>query len=149
MILKNNIDNIAVQGWFRKSYKESKPKIFFDITSNPETRNAALNVMYDNYQYQVKFYGAQDMSFEEFLYTPIMMYRGGSGTPHTEDIFYSYTFNKTLAQAYAEGYGKVYCDELRPIDTLGSIFHNSEAEIIVPTWLVRGDGKTINVLNLT
>jgi hypothetical protein len=134
-ILYDNLYDGAVQGWFRGENREYKPRIFSDICSNPETRNAALNVMYDNYKYAVKFLGAKDMPFDEFLTTPITMYRGGQGKNIGKDVFSSYTFDKKVAEKFSGKGERVYGGKVRPIDTLGSVFHNGEAEIMVPSWL--------------
>lgn len=142
-ILYDNLNPGTVQAWFREYNHEVKDGLVWQMTRNPETHNAALNVMYDNYKYFNENSGTTPLSYEEFLVTPIKMYRGGSGEEYDEaGAFSAYTFDKDVAKGFTVGplgsstkfdpNGVIYEAEIRPIDTYGSVFHNGEAEILVP-----------------
>ena len=124
-------DNVA-SGWLREANSAYKPRLVDCVIATPESRAAALNVMYENY----KFFHGEGKSFEEFLTTPVKMYRGGQGQKHVaEDVFSSYSLDRKIAEKFAGKNGTVYEAEIRPIDTWGSLRDNGEAEIMVPSWI--------------
>ncbi|MBQ6679537.1 MAG: hypothetical protein IJM76_05885 [Lachnospiraceae bacterium] len=142
-ILYDNLRQSTVDGWFRAYNHEYKPGHVWQMTRSPEVHNAALNVMYDNYKWYCKDRNLEPPSYEEFLVTPIKMYRGGSGKEYKKAaVFSSYTFDKKVAESFTgsqvgmghayDPNGVVYEAEIRPIDTYGSVFHNGESEILVP-----------------
>ena len=116
-------------GWFRNEDSSYKPKLTSAIVSTPEMRNAALNLAYENYRHNTD----NPMGFEEFLVTPIKMYRGGHGQKHVkDDVFSAYTFDRKMAEHFAGPNGVITEAEIRPIDTYGSMRAVGEAEIWVP-----------------
>ena len=126
-----NISQSVYDGWMRNADSDYKPLIVDSIISDSDTRNAALNIMYQNYIERNPCY---EGSFKEFVNTPVEMYRGGHGQQHTEnDIFSSYSFDKKIADKFAGSDGKVYTAKIRPIDTYGSLSTNGESEIFVPS----------------
>ena len=113
------------------------------MTRSPETHNAALNVMYANYKALCKTNNTEPLGFDDFLVTPIKMYRGGNGKEYQKrGEFASYSFDKKIAEVFTgsetgqgasyDPNGVIYEAEIRPIDTYGSVFHNGEMEILVP-----------------
>lgn len=119
-------------GWFMEADSDYKPMVVDAVTSSPEARSAAMNLMYENYKYE----GDGKLSFEEFLNTPVTMYRGGHGQEHVEsDVFSSYSFSRKAAEKFAGSDGTVYEAKIRPIDTWGSVLENGESEILVPSWI--------------
>ena len=142
-ILYDNIKQSTVQAWFREYNHEAKDSLIWQMTRSPEVRNATLNVLYDNYKGECRINGDKPLPFDEFLVTPLTVYRGGTGKEYkTAGIFSSYTLNKKVAESFTgsevgqgasrDPNGVVYEAEIRPIDTYGSIFHNGEAEVLVP-----------------
>lgn len=137
--ISNHVSQSIKDGWMREENSAYKPKLIQSILSSEESRNAALNIMYENFKYYNP--GAKS-SFEEFLDTPVTMYRGGHGQSHVaSDIFSAYTFNKKVAEKFAGTDGKIYTAKIRPIDTYGSLSTNGESEIFVPTYIAPNKNK--------
>jgi len=137
------IDKNVARQWIVEYNHEIKPKLVNQLTSDPEIRNAALNIMYKNYVVHTKYTEREKpLSFEEFLTTPIKMYRGGSGEEYkSASAFSSYTFDRKVAEKFkaselghgkASDKGKIYEATIRPIDTYGSLSTDGEMEIFVP-----------------
>lgn len=136
-ILSKTISPSTFEGWFRAYDSNYKPRVVNGLIASPEARSAALSLMYKNYQNN-----GGELSFEEFLVTPIKMYRGGHGQKHIDDdVFSSYTFDRKVAEHFAYQFegsretGRVYEAEIRPIDTWGSVNTIGESEIMVPSWI--------------
>lgn len=86
------------------------------------------------------------MGFDEFLNTPVEMYRGGHGQNHIEsDIFSAYSFERSVAEKFAGEDGTIYTAKIRPIDTYGSVFENKESEIFVPSAIAPNGNKDSNL----
>ena len=145
-VIYDNVRQSLYDGWFRNADSSYKPVLTESVIRNPDMRNAALNLAYENYKWNTK----EPLSFEEFLTTPIKMYRGESGQKHRkDDVFDAYTFDKKTAEYFADksgrGGGTVTEIEVRPIDTYGSMRAVGEAEIWVPRQLspvgYRGDAR--------
>lgn len=141
-IMYDNVRQSIYDGWFRAADSSYKPQLTDAIVKNPEMRNAALNLAYENYRNNTE----NPLPFEEFLVTPIKMYRGEKGQKHVEDdIFDAYTFDPKMARHFAGGNGTVTEAEVRPIDTYGSMRAVGEAEIWVPRKLspvgYKGDSR--------
>ena len=143
-VMYDNVRQSTYDGWFRNADSSYKPQLTYAVIKNPEMRNAALNMAYENYKNNVE----SPVPFEEFLVTPIKMYRGENGQRHLEDdVFDAYTFDRKMAEHFAskpgKGESKVIEIEVRPIDTYGSMRAVGEAEIWVPRQLspvgYRGD----------
>ena len=144
-ILDENIDYGIAHMWLNEYSHEVKPKLVHQLTGNKDIHNAALNVMYDNYRFNCEREKTEPLSFEEFLVTPIKMYRGGNGKEHgSTPAFSSYTFDKNIAEQFRDSEigskvktdkGVVYEAEIRPIDTYGSLLTNGEMEVFVPGFL--------------
>lgn len=121
------------QMWFREADSTIKPKIENAIITNPEFRNAALNVAYENYKQFTRAEGKGNtvQKFDEWLTTPITIYRGEQkGQKHIEeDVFLSYSYDRKVAASF----GDVVTERtIRPIDTLGGMKLNGEYEVMVP-----------------
>ena len=145
-IMYDNVRQSIYDGWFRNADSSYKPQLTEAIVKNPEMRNAALNLAYENYRNNTE----NPLSFEEFLVTPIKMYRGEKGQKHVEDdVFDAYTFDPKMAKHFAGDTGTVTEAEIRPIDTYGSMRAVGEAEIWVPRQLspvgYRGDSSEEDV----
>lgn len=126
-------------GWFTEANSEYKPRVVEAVTKSPEARSAALSIMFENYKY---FHPNTKMTFNEFLNSPMTMYRGGHGQSHTEDdVFSSYTWDKSVAEKFAGKGGKVYEAHIRPIDTYGSVNDAGESEIMVPSVIAPNGNK--------
>ena len=141
-VMYDNVRQSIYDGWFRAADSSYKPQLTDAIVKNPEMRNAALNLAYENYRHNTE----NPLSFEEFLVTPIKMYRGEKGQKHVEDdIFDAYTFDKKMADYFAGSGGTVTEASIRPIDTYGSMRAVGEAEIWVPRQLspvgYKGDSR--------
>lgn len=128
-----HVSQSVKDGWMREENSAYKPKLIQSILSSSESRNAALNLMYENFKY---YNPDTSTSFEEFLDTPVTMYRGGHGQKHIgSDIFSAYSFDKKIAEKFAGSNGKIYTAKIRPIDTYGSLSTNGESEIFVPSYI--------------
>ena len=144
-IIEDNIDYQTASLWYDRVEHDIKPKFVYQLTQNKEIHNAALNVMYDNYRYMCEKTGEKPLPYNEFLVTPIKMYRGGNGKEHKHAApFSSYTFDKDIAEEFRDSEvgskaktdkGVVYEAEIRPIDTYGSLLNNGEMEIFVPGFI--------------
>ncbi len=142
-ILYDNLSQSTIDGWFRAYNHEYKDNLTKQMIQSPEVHNAALNIMYGNYKYDCEAKKKEPLSFDEFLVTPIKMYRGGTGKEYEKaSVFSSYTFDRDVAGSFTgsevgmghapDPNGVIYEAEIRPIDTYGSVFTNGEAEILVP-----------------
>ena len=122
-------DNVR-RGWFVEANSEYKPKIESVILNNPEVRNAGLNVAYRNFLNE-KGATEANASFDDFLKTPIQLYRGthGQTTVAGDNSFTSFTPNRKIAEGFG---GNVETISIRPIDTYGSFQTTGEQEILVP-----------------
>ena len=144
-ILDRDIDQGAARLWIQEYDPHVKGKLAYCLTKNSEVHNAALNIMYKNYKDYCKMQGQDAPSYEDFLVTPVKMYRGGSGKEHKSHLeFSSYTFDKEAAQKFKasnEGHGRasddgvIYEADIRPIDTFGSLNTSGEMEIFVPGFM--------------
>lgn len=129
-VIYDNVSQSVFDGWYRGAGSGYKPKLVDYMLSSKEMRNAGLSLAYENY----KNCTDSPLSFEEFLTTPIKMYRGGHGQKHTkDDIFSAYTFDRKTAEHFAGSHGKITEAKIRPIDTYGSMRAVGEAEIWVPS----------------
>jgi hypothetical protein len=134
-VLFDALGKNAYHGWFIEANSGYKPRIASAILSTPETRNAALSIMYKNYQELV----GKDIDYKTWLNTPIKIYRGNHGKDRREtDVFVSYTFNKATAEKFRSGEGKLEELMIKPIDTWGSVSTNTESEIMVPFYNRKG-----------
>lgn len=137
--ISNHVSQSIKDGWMREANSAYKPKLIQSILSSQESRNAALNIMYENFRY---YNPDTKTSFEEFLDTPVTMYRGGHGQNHTgDDIFSAYSFDKKVAEKFAGEGGKIYTAKIKPIDTYGSLSTNGESEIFVPSYIAPNGNK--------
>lgn len=112
VIRDENYEEAKNDGFFRR-------KLIEGILKNKKARNAALNIMYDNYCKAV--HGC--MTFEEFLNTPIKMNKISDG-----DVFSSYGFMSDGGEL-----------TIRPIDTFGSIRPIPDAAVMIPWWRTKGE----------
>ena len=99
-----------------------------------------------------------DLPFEEWLVTPMKMYRGGKGEEHRHsgkddqdrDFCTSFSFRKDTAESFAQKHGgRLTTIDIRPIDTIGSpgMYGSGECEILVPRWMIsetRIDGARVD-----
>lgn len=121
------------RGWFVEYNSEYKPKIEERILANPETLNAGWNIAYSNFMETVG--GGSGMSFEQFLSTPIRMYRGTNGQKEiASDVWSSFSMDRKVAEKFG---GNVETITIRPIDTWGSFQTTGEAEVLVPRKMLR------------
>lgn len=136
-VLGEALSQTDVDGWFRNADSGYKARIVDSILNEPDVRNAAINIMYENY----KEHDNESVSFEEWLDTPVKMYRGARGTEHISgDVFSAYTFDRKIAERFSVN-GDVYEAHIKPRDTFGSVFNNGEAEIMVPAVIAPNGNK--------
>ena len=143
-----------VNQWYAGQDSSYRGLLAENALSSPEVRNAALNLSY----YMCKQEGATDLTFEEWLVTPMKLYRGGKNEEHRHsgkdeqdrDFCTSFSFRKDTAEAFAKQYGgSLTTIEIRPIDTIGSpgMYASGECEILVPRWMIsetRVDGSRMD-----
>ena len=117
---EQKVDEAFDVPWLNKDVDRDKLVAF--VTGDLELRNAALNVMYDNYRES----GGLN-SFKDFLNNPVKLYRIGNEDIRTVFMPYSFVPDDEAAEI-----------EIRPIDTFGSVRHGSDAAVMVPYWRVPG-----------
>lgn len=129
--LRNGLDLHILEGWTRNASSGYKPKIVDQILGNDKVMNAGWNVMYRHY----KYLGGK-LSFDEFLDTPVTLYRGVQPTAKvSDDIFSAYSLDKNVADKFAKRTGgKMEAIEITPRDTWGSYQTNGEMEVFVPDY---------------
>jgi hypothetical protein len=130
-IIGENIPDSVLDGWFRQADSSYKPKIEEATIKNKDLRNAALNVAHENYNDYRRAQGNPPVDFDEWLTTPIKVYRGERGQGHVEDdVFTAYSYDRKVAESFGPDVSE---REIRPIDTLGGYRLNGEYEIMVPS----------------
>lgn len=141
------IPDSRYQGWVNQWYAGQdntyRGLLAENSLSSPEARNAALNLAY----FMCKQERKTDLSFDEWLVTPMKMYRGGAGEKHRyadetdedRDFCASFSFRKDVAESFAKDHsGSVTAIAIRPIDTIGSpgMYGSGECEVLVPRWMI-------------
>ena len=132
-----------VNQWYAGQDSAYRGLLAENSLSSPEARNAALNLAY----FMCKQERKTDLSFDEWLVTPMKMYRGGAGKGHSHtgkededrDFCTSFSFRKDTAEAFAKQHrGSLTTIEIRPIDTIGSpgMYGSGECEVMVPRWMI-------------
>lgn len=102
------------------SDEKFRRRIVQKVLGDRDSRNIALNIMYNNYCEAVD----GSATFEEFLNKPVKVYKIADG-----DIFSPYSFMNEYGDEL----------EIRPIDTFGSIKPGAYGAVMVPGW--RAEGK--------
>jgi hypothetical protein len=116
-------------GWFRNADRKYKAMLLNHIKKNPEVRNAGLNIMHQEYQSMTR----SQVPFDEFMDTPIRMYRGG-GSP-ADEAATSYSMDQKVADSFVDRKGAgLSVIEIKPRDTLGSYQTTAETEVLIPSW---------------
>ena len=124
-ILREKMPENILEGWFRKGDSTYKSKIEELALSDDDIRNAALNIMWDNYKNST----GKSIGFDEFLHSDIPMYRGKNSEKYTAgDETLAFTFDRKVA----EKFGKYVLETLiKPIETLGAYQTTGESEALV------------------
>lgn len=124
-ILREKVPDNILEGWFRRGDAEYKSILEQLALSDNDIRNAALNIMWDNYKDST----GKKIGFEDFLHSDIPMYRGKNSEKYVEgDETLAFTFDPKIA----EKFGKYVLETLiKPIDTLGSYQTTGESEALV------------------
>lgn len=124
-VIRNKVPESILDGWFRNADSGYKPKLENIALTDKDVRNAALNIMWDNY----KQFSGKDIDFNKFLYSNIPVYRGKNQENYTDDDkVLSFTFDRSVA----ESFGKHILETvIRPIDTIGSYQTTAEGEVMV------------------
>ncbi len=124
-VIRNKVPKNILDGWFRNADSGYKPKLENIALTDKDVRNAALNIMWDNY----KQFSGKDIDFNKFLYSNIPVYRGKNQENYTDDDkVLSFTFDRSVA----ESSGKHILETvIRPIDTIGSYQTTAEGEVMV------------------
>lgn len=124
-IIRNKVPENILDGWFKNADSSYKPRLENIALSNKDVRNAALNVMWNNY----KEYSKKDIGFKDFLYSNIPVYRGKNQEKYTnDDQVLSFTFDKSVAEKFGK---HIFETMIRPIDTIGSYQTTAEGEVMV------------------
>ena len=126
-VITDNIRPSALSGWFREYDSDYKPEIEQEIITNPELRNASLNIAHKVYQEST----GEQVDFDDFLESEITVYRGGNFNFIENDVFISYSFDKRIAEKFASKESNVTSETIRIKDTLGSLQTTGEAELMV------------------
>lgn len=124
-VIRNKVPENILDGWFRNADSGYKSKLENIALTDKDVRNAALNIMWDNY----KQFSGKDIDFNKFLYSNIPVYRGKNQENYTDDDkALSFTFDRSVA----ESFGKHILETvIRPIDTIGSYQTTAEGEVMV------------------
>ncbi|MGF2565416.1 hypothetical protein ACQUWZ_26370, partial [Ralstonia pseudosolanacearum] len=102
--------------WYEVGDRTAREEIADILESNSEARNASLNKFYEDYLYWQRAVDNTPLSFEEWLNTPITLYRYGDTTADTNSNTLSYSVAPGGLSQFG---GDLQVITLRPIDTLG------------------------------
>lgn len=134
--VRDAISNSTLDGWFRNTNSDYKPKLIDSVMQSPGTLNAGLNIAYINYKAELSASNVkngtnkQPLSFKKWVNTPQDVYRGDKGQQTTSgDIFLSFSTNKEVAQSFGSNITK---KKVKSIDTWGSYQTTGESEWLVP-----------------
>lgn len=132
-ILYAKTDRGVMREWFTNYDSNIKPKIEDAILNDKELRNAGLNLAYHNFK-EFDFKGAnKDISFDEFLDTPITLYRGKhSKGLIDDDAFVSFTPDLETARHLGDKGEEIVEITVTPRETFGTYDINGEQEYFVP-----------------
>ena len=121
-----------LKGWFVEADSAYKPKIMEIIFKNNKLRDAGASIAYNNY---IEFTESK-ISFNDFMSTPITLYRGTNAGDKTVDLDYweSFSFDKKMAEAFGSKIEKI---TVKMSDTLGAFQTTAEHEILVPSFLLK------------
>lgn len=127
--VRENVDSSELNGWFREYNSDYKPKIEQSLITNPEVRNASLNIAHSVYKDKT----GEDISYNDFLEKDVVVYRGGNSNMIDNDVFISYSFDKRIAERFASEQkgSEVHSLNIKIKDTLGSLQTTGEAEVMV------------------
>lgn len=135
-LIDNKTREYRYREWLSNSNNDYKKYIYNDLKS--EKKEAALNLWYNVTKLRE---GKYDMSFEEFLSTPIKLYRATNigEKENFNNPFFSYSPLKSDAERFLQSSQSLYLNrtgeieelEIKPIDTLGML-PGDELEIVVP-----------------
>lgn len=131
-VIRDNISPNYLNGWFREFNSGYKPKIENVLITNPELRNASLNISHRVY----KEVTGNQVNFDDFLEMEIEVYRGGNFNFIKDDVFVSYSFDKNIAEKFCNRDKKdMLKRKIKIKDTLGSLQTTGEAEIMIPRYI--------------
>lgn len=132
-ILNTKMDRGVAREWFTNYDSNIKPKIEDAILNDKELRNAGLNLAYHNFK-EFDFKGTnKDISFDEFLDTPITLYRGKhSKGLIDDDTFVSFTPDLETARHLGDKGEEIIEITVTPRETFGTYDINGEQEYFVP-----------------
>ena len=124
-VIRDKVPENILDGWFRNADSSYKSRLERIALTDTDVRNAALNVMWDNY----KQYSGKDISYDDFLHSEIPVYRGKNSEKYVDgDELLSFTFDKSVAEKFGN---HVYEAMIRPIDTIGAYQTTAESEVLV------------------
>lgn len=127
-IVRDNVDPSALHGWFREYNSDYKPRIESAIITNPELRNASLNIAHRVYKEKT----GDNIGYNEFLEKDIEVYRGGNFNMIDNDVFVSYSFDRKIAEKFtSKDKPNIQSLKIKMKDTLGSLQTTGEAEVLV------------------
>lgn len=151
--IKEKIGNV-LETWTEHSDSKVKEDLVESILSDPEVFNAGMSVMYETYLRDYESdYGTREgaLGFEEYLNTPVELYRSTSGNRIREDAFSSYATQRYIAEEFLDnnGVGSRYGTSTGDIETLSvlpkdtyGMYNPSEREVFVPSFT---DGVQFNM----
>lgn len=124
-IIRTKVPDSILDGWFRNADSTYKSKLENLALTDTDIRNAALNVMWENY----KQYSGKDIGYDEFLHSDIPVYRGKNSEKYVDgDELLSFTFDRSMAEKFGN---HVFEAMIKPIDTIGAYQTTAESEILV------------------
>jgi hypothetical protein len=128
--IRSGVRDGAHTGWFRRADGQYKGEIIAAIRSNPEVKDAAINLFHQEWNTA----NGTDVDFATFLDTPVTLYRGGPKPKVGGSVFVSYSTNRETAEKFASQYGQegVHTIQVRPRDTYGMMQTIVEGEVMVP-----------------
>ena len=135
-LIDNSTRLYRYREWASNSNNDYKEYIYNDLKNNK--KDSALNLWYNHYRLMT---GNYDLSYEDFLNTPITLYRATNvkEDENSNNPFFSYAQDKRSAERflsqvqnlYGNRSGKIKELQIKPKDTLGML-PSDENEIIVP-----------------
>ena len=126
-IIRDKIPNGTLNAWFVDADSSAKPKILEYILGDTEVLNSGWNIAYRNFYETV---GNRETTFEEFMSTPIKMYRGTKGQKEVkDDVWVSFSMDKKIAEKFGDSVEEI---TIKPLDTWGAYQTTAEAEMLIP-----------------
>ena len=123
--------------WYGAANPSAKMPWTEVVHRDQELRDAGLTLMLRNRNKLAREAGDAEMTMDEFMQTPITLYRGGGFNQTPADTFASYSMESSIAEGFTnlneQEYGQIESITVFPGQTFGSFAGlKGETEVLVP-----------------